>query len=275
MADRLSSLLQRFELQAHVFHSGLLCEPGGVDGHEAVGHLHVLRQGVLVVTEADGQLVRIPQPSLLFYPRPTPHRLQAEGEAGADLVCATIRFGVGDENPLLRGLPARLLIPLADAPTLDAAQALLCSEAQARRCGHAAVVDRLTEVLMVQMLRYAIEHRLVDGGLLAGLADPLLSKALNAMHAEPARPWTLADLAQQAGMSRSRFAARFSQAVGMPPAEYLVHWRVGLAKGLLRRGRPVKQVAQDVGYGGASAFGRAFAHVVGVPPGRWVSQAAG
>jgi AraC-like DNA-binding protein len=271
MADRLSSLLQRFELQAHVFHSGALCEPAEVDGREAVGHLHLLRQGVLVVTDADGQRLRIAQPSLLFYPRPMAHRLQAEGEAGADLLCATIRFGVGDENPLLRGLPARLLIPLADAPTLDAAQALLCSEAQAQRCGHAAVVDRLTEVLMVQMLRFAIEHRLVDAGLLAGLADPLLSKALNAMHADPARPWTLADLAQQAGMSRSRFAARFSLAVGLPPAEYLVQWRVGLAKGLLRRGRPVKQVAEDVGYGGASAFGRAFAQVVGMPPGRWVN----
>ena len=271
MSDRLSSLLQRFELQARVYHCGRLTGETALDGQDGVGHLHLLRRGGLSASGADGRTVIVSQPSLVFYPRPLAHRLRADATEGADLVCASVRFGIGDENPLVRGLPGLLVIPLAEAPALDAAQALLFSEASAQRCGHAAVVDRLTEVLMVQMLRYAIEHRLIDGGLLAGLADVPLAKALNAMHAEPARAWSLADLAQCAGMSRSRFAARFSQVVGVPPAEYLLQWRVGLAKGLLRRGRPVKQVAEVVGYGGASAFGRAFAQVVGVPPGRWLN----
>jgi AraC-like DNA-binding protein len=73
-------------------------------------------------------------------------------------------------------------------------------------------------------------------------------------------------------MSRSRFAARFTQVVGLPAGEYLARWRVGLAKGLLRRGRPVKQVAIEVGYGSASAFARVFAQVVGQTPSGWLAR---
>ena len=87
-------------------------------------------------------------------------------------MCASVEFGIGDENPLLRALPSRLLVPLASLPGLDLTRQLLFREAFGQRCGHDAVVNRLAEVLVVQVLRYAIEQRLVDGGLMAGLADP-------------------------------------------------------------------------------------------------------
>ena len=233
MADRLSALLQCFNLRARVFHAGALCGVSSFDGGHGIGHLHLLRHGTLGVTDAQGRRTVLDEPSVVFFPRPVAHRLDADPGPGAELVCASIEFGVGDENPLLRALPAQLQVPLARLPALDLMQQLLFREAFGQRCGHGAVVDRLAEVLLVQVLRYAIEQRLVDGGLMAGLADPRLHKALSAVHAEPARAWTLDAMAVVAGMSRARFAAHFVRLVGVPPGEYLTGWRLGLARALL------------------------------------------
>ncbi len=273
--DRLSSLLQRFELHARVFHSGALCGVADFDGGDGVGHLHLVRRGPVGITDRHGQRTVVSEPSVLFYPRPMLHRIDAGVADQADVVCAAIEFGVGDENPLLRGLPDLLLVPLTELPGMDATLGLLFQEALGQRCGHSAVVDRLTEVLVVQLLRHAMERRMVSSGLIAGLADPRLARALVAMHAQPDRGWTLETLAVEAGMSRSRFAAHFSAAVGIPAMEYLTAWRIGIAKGLLRRGGQPKAVAQEVGYGRSSAFGRAFAKLVGMPPSSWLRTVEG
>jgi AraC-like DNA-binding protein len=269
MSDRLSALLERFELSAHVFHSGALCGVANFDAGHGAGHLHLLRHGSLGVTDAQGRRTLLDEPSVLFFPRAAAHRLDADPVQGAELVCASVEFGVGDENPLLRALPARLLVPLARLPGLDLTQQLLFGEAFGQRCGHNAAVSRLTEVLLIQVLRYAIEQRLVDGGLMAGLADPRLHKALSAVHAEPARAWTLEAMAAEAGMSRARFAAHFAQLVGVPPGEYVTGWRLGLARSMLRRGLAVKQVAVEVGYANASALGRVFSQRLGTSPTAW------
>jgi len=272
MSDRLSALLQRFDLRARVIHSGALCGPAAFDGSAGVGHLHLVRRGPLRVTDAQGQRSVVSEPSVLFIPRPGAHRLDSSDSGdgpGADVVCASIDFGAGDENPLLRGLPALLSVPLAQLPGLDLAQQLLFSEAQAGRCGHGAVVDRLTEVLVIQLLRHAIAHNLVDSGVMAGLADARLAKAISALHAQPAQAWNLDSMAAQAGMSRARFAAHFTRTVGVPPGDYLTGWRLGLARTLLRKGLPIKQVAADVGYASPGAFGRVFLQRVGTTPTHW------
>jgi AraC-like DNA-binding protein len=268
MADRLSALLRRFELSARVLHRGTLRGVAHVDCVPGEGLLHLLRHGTLRVGDTRERTL-LQEPSVLFFPCAAAHRLDADDVRGAELVSAAVDFGIGDENPLLRALPARLLVPLARLPGLDLTQQLLFGEAFRQRCGHEAVVNRLIEVLMIQVLRYAIEQRLVDSGLLAGLADARLHKALAAMHAEPARAWTLESMAAKAGMSRARFAAHFAQAVGQPPGEYLTGWRLGLARTLLRRGLPVKQVAAEVGYANASALGRVFGQRLGQSPTAW------
>jgi AraC-like DNA-binding protein len=268
MADRLSALLQRFDLRARVLSGGTLRGASHFDGaaHEG-SQLHLLRQGRLVVAGPRGRRQLLDEPGVVLLPRPAPHRLEAA--AGAELVCAAVEFGIGDENPLLRALPPCLVVPLVRLPGLEHTHQLLFGEALRRRCGHGAVVDRLAEVLLIQVLRYAIEQRLVDGGLMAGLADPRLHKALAALHADPARAWTLESMAAEAGMSRARFAAQFAQRVGVPPGEYLTSWRLGLARTMLRRGLPVKQVALEVGYANASALGRVFSQRLGRTPSAW------
>jgi AraC-like DNA-binding protein len=274
MADRLSALLQRFELRSRLVMGGVLRDELVIRPEGHVGHLHLLRRGALRLTGPQRHRRLVDEPSLLFVPRPLPHRLVAASPEGAELVTAAIHFGAGDENPLLPSLPALLSVPMSQLPGLELTQQLLFTEALAQRCGHGAVVDRVVEVLLIQLLRHAMAEGLVDAGVMAGLADARLAKAISAVHAEPARGWTLEAMAAVAGMSRARFAAHFAQTVGVPPGDYLTGWRLGLARRLLRRGLPVKQVAAEVGYVSPGAFGRVFLQRVGATPRAWQRAAA-
>jgi AraC-like DNA-binding protein len=106
--------------------------------------------------------------------------------------------------------------------------------------------------------------------LLAGLSDPALARPLREIHADVARRWTVAELARAACMSRAVFAERFARTVGMPPMQYLLEWRMAIAKDLLRHERPpLGEVAERVGYRSASAFSTAFTRLTGCPPGEF------
>ena len=276
MLDRLSALLARFPLRAHVRHSGALTSTLDLQESHCGSHMHLLCSGQVELVTSAGRRLTVSEPSVLLLPRPLEHQLLAPPHAAAELVSAAIDFGPSDENPLLRGLPDLLHVPLAqleaDAAALASVLQSLFAEAAARRCGHIAVIDRLVEVLVIQLLRHAMAQRLVDVGVLAGLGDARLARVLNALHAEPERPWTLDSMALLAGMSRARFAAHFSAALGTPPGEYLGTWRIGLARSLLRQGKSVKQVAPEVGYANASALARAFAQRLGQSPTAWLMQ---
>ncbi len=273
MDDRLVWLLERFELRARVFQAGPLCRAASFDAADGLGYVHVLRSGAVQVTGSGERPARIDEPTLLLCMNPTDHRLHPLG-GHADLVCASFEFGLALSNPLARALPGLLRVPLADIPDLDATLALLFREASERHCGRQAVLDRLMEVVIVQLLRDLMDQRRLGFGLLAGLADPRLMKALNALHAAPERAWTLAGLAAEAGMSRARFAARFREVVGVTPLAYLAEWRLGVAQSLLRRGRPVQVIADAVGYGSASALSRAFTARIGASPTEWLRRHA-
>lgn len=146
---------------------------------------------------------------------------------------------------------------------------LVREESLDRRPGRELVLTRLVEVLLIEALRTAPGDA-APPGLLRGLADRRLATAFRHMHGQPGRAWTMAQLAQKSALSRSVFFDRFTRAVGMPPMEYLLAWRMALAKRLLRReGASIADVAERVGYGSASTFSTAFSRHVGVPPGRY------
>ena len=126
----------------------------------------------------------------------------------------------------------------------------------------------------ILLIRHIVGNGLVEGGVLAGLADPRLSGALIAMHETPQRNWSLEDLADAAGMSRTRFAGRFRDVVGQTAIAYLAGWRMQVASGLLAKGSPVKGVASTVGYDDPAAFSRAFSKVIGCSPREWIAKAA-
>lgn len=269
--DRLSLLLNRFSLSAGVFYTGQICGIHHFQRDSQRGHVHLIKRGPVTLTGGVEGTLAITEPTLLFLPRPDDHRLIADDRDGADVVCASIQFGGGGHNPITDSLPPMVLVPLADLAGAQSLLDLLYEEAFSDLCGRQAALDRLCELLLIRLLRYCLDQGLTQGGTLAGLADPRLAKALVGVHEDATRPWTLEDMAQRAGMSRARFAVHFRQVVGDTPADYLASWRVTLAQGLLRSGRPLKHVALDVGYGSASAFTRAFIRKTGQAPTHWLA----
>lgn len=146
---------------------------------------------------------------------------------------------------------------------------LVGEEASESRSGRNLVLTRLVEVLLVEALR-STSGEDAPPGLLLGLADARLAPAIREMHGRLARSWTVAQLAKIAALSRSAFFERFTRTVGLPPMEYLLAWRMAVAKDLLRRhDLGLEEVAERVGYGSASTFSTAFSRHVGQPPGRY------
>lgn len=180
-------------------------------------------------------------------------------------------FASPEAELLVSQLPA--MIHLRGAERLSALVAMLREETGAARPGRDLLLSRLVEILLVEALR-AVGGEATPPGLLRGLGDPRLAAAIRQMHAEPARAWTTAELAKAAALSRSAFFERFARTVGVPPMEYLLGWRMSLAKDLLRRGAGrIEEIALTVGYGSASAFSTAFARQVGMPPKRFAGMA--
>jgi len=268
--DKLSPLLSRFTLNARVFYSGMLCGTSEFDTSAGIGHLHLLREGSVKISQKNTATIDVTQPSVIFYPRPHQHRFEVKHQDGAELVCAEIDFGAGLGNPLVCSLPELIIIPLSDIAGLKSLLDMLFDEAFSSRCGRQTAVDRLTEYFLVLLLRHTIETQLIEIGVFAGLSDARLARAITAMHEKPEYCWTLEKLANQANMSRTRFAVNFRDTVGTTPLDYLTDWRVSVAQTLLKRGQPLKMIAPAVGYGSSIALTRVFSKRVGVSPAMWL-----
>ncbi|MCS0629950.1 AraC family transcriptional regulator [Telluria mixta] len=180
-------------------------------------------------------------------------------------------FAAPDAALLVSLLPR--VVYVRGEPRLATLVQLANDESRAQRPAREVVLARLLEVLLIEALRGATGTQ-PSPGLVRGLADARLANALRALHAAPARAWTVADLAREAALSRSAFFDRFSRTVGMAPMTYLLTWRMALAQDLLRRGAgSVAEVAERVGYSSASTFTVAFARHVGQPPARYARAA--
>jgi len=274
MSDPLDRLLSQFSLRAGVFYTGNICGLHDFERDEQRGHLHVVKRGPVALINPGRPDVSIERPSLIYLPRPERHRLAADEREGADVVCATVLTGVGGRNPISDSLPDVVLLELGANPGFGQILDVMFTEAFDSGSGRQGALDRLCEVLTIRMLRHCIEHGLISGGALAGLADPKLAKALDAIHLSPTDRWDLQSMAERAGMSRARFAEHFHAVVGAPPAEYLTSWRLMLAQRLLAKGVAAKAVATRVGYGSSSALHRAFVRKFGQSPSDWLKDRA-
>ena len=270
--DTLSLLLSRFAVSAGVFYTGRICGVHSFDADQTRGHLHLIERGPVELTDHDGNCVHIAEPTLLFLPRPEHHTLVADDTQGAKVLCATVQFGTGNNNPISSSLPALVSVKLGELEGATSLLALVGQEVFGGEPGGQAAVDRLCELLIIRLLRHCLQMGLTSGGTLAALSDCRLGKAVAAIHKEPTRPWDLVQMAAEAGMSRARFASRFREVTGQTPADYLASWRITIAQHLLKSGRAMKQVSVETGYGSSSAFTRAFVRKVGVPPSRWLKD---
>ena len=207
------------------------------------------------------------------------------GRPDVRLLGGWFTFASRDAGLLVSLLPA--VLHLRGVARMAALVGLVDRESRERRAGRELVLARLVEVLLIEALRSApgapeataaspAASEEAPPGLLRGLADARVARALRQMHEQPARPWTVAQLATKAALSRSAFHDRFTRAVGVAPMEYLLAWRMAKAKALLRERRlGLAEVAERVGYGSASTFSTAFSRHVGLPPGRFARAEAG
>lgn len=279
--DRLSGILERFRVHAQLHHAGALCGLNHFDAGEGYGYLHVLRRGRLEVRHPGAshlpRLMRFDEPTLLLYPQPLTHHFHNPPVDGCDFTCARLDFDGGALNPLARALPPLIALPLARVSGLDLALELLFAETDHVRCGQRLLADRLFEVVVIQLIRWLLDHPQEAGvrpGFITGLSDSRLARALVAMHDAPGEPWSLERMAERAGMSRTAFANTFREVVGQTPADYLTDWRMALAQSRLREGQSVKVLAGQLGYANPSALSRAFTAKVGMSPRGWLATAA-
>lgn len=189
------------------------------------------------------------------------------------LVCGFLGAENVQGNPLLGALPRLFKVDMrsANIAWLESSLQFAAQEAAQMRSGSATVLGKLSELLFVEAIRRYIETLPEEQtGWLAGLRDRFVGRALSMMHAHPAYPWTVDDLAKGAGVSRSVLALRFSELVGLPPMHYLARWRLQVAAQHLRAGdESLANIAESVGYDSEAAFNRAFKREFGVPPATW------
>jgi AraC-like DNA-binding protein len=192
----------------------------------------------------------------------------ATTEPSVNLLGGYFAFDPINASLLLDLLP-RMLHIRATEPTIGNVATiveLIQREAREKRAGRALVLTRLIEIMLVEGLR-SVPSDLSTSGLLAGLRDPQLAAAVRGIHTQTAHPWTLATLAREAGMSRSSFAERFARVIGMTPLNYLLQWRIAVAKNMLaHEQKSVAETAIAVGYESASGFSTAFSRETGRPP---------
>jgi AraC-like DNA-binding protein len=193
----------------------------------------------------------------------------ADVEAPLALLCGVVAFDSSAVHDVLAVLPPIIRVDSAAHPVMAALLPLLAGELREPRPGGDAVATRLADVLVVETVRaWLAEQEDAATGWLAALRDPQLGPAIAAVHRAPGYPWNLGKLAARATMSRSGFAARFTDVVGTPPMAYVAATRMRAARAMLADGATVAAVAGEFGYGSEAAFSRAFSQITGQTPGR-------
>ena len=271
--DRLSEILIRFSMNAQVFFSGNLCgiHPFG-EADKSEGHLHLLKSGKLTLIDAHGEKTVFERPTVIFFPQATPHRIISNESDQAEMVCASIHYSDGFNNPLASALPKFLHFDIAESQYLGQTANWLFEEAFNERCGRQPMIDRLSDIFLIQVLRQVLENGSVAHGMLAGLSHPQLSKVMTKIHERPEENWSLDSLSSLAAMSRSKFAELFKEVVGQPPGDYITDWRLFIAQGLLKENKSVGLVANEVGYDNGSALARVFRKKTGLSPKEWLDK---
>lgn len=195
-------------------------------------------------------------------------RIGAEAAPDTTFVCGFLGCDVRPYNPLLASLPRRMHVRGILGGWLAEFPRRVVAESRAHGAGSETMLTRMAELMFIEVVRRHLETLAPERtGWLAGLRDPVVGPALTLLHADPARAWTLPDLAREAATSRSVLAERFSELVGAPPMQYLTMWRLQLAAEKLAKGtKKVGAIGAEVGYESEPAFSRAFKRATGLSP---------
>ena len=286
--DALSDILRNIHLEGSVYFNSCFCSPWGLDISETNrASFHIIERGQCWL-QMDNLAEPVPLVGgdILILPHSSRHQISDQPDttclpgketvesivAGNNpfigdqdtfhIVCGYFEFEKDTQRPFIDALPDIIHLNQQHRHQfswLDTALKLIVSEASMNQPGKGVLIDRITEVLFIQVIRAYIQLNNQSDNFLAALQDKHISKALTALHQAPEKNWTLESLASEAGMSRSIFANRFHHLVGMTPMKYLLNCRMQLAKQQIERSSDsLFNIAEQVGYTSDSAFKKAF-----------------
>ncbi|MDB5824882.1 MAG: AraC family transcriptional regulator [Herminiimonas sp.] len=243
------------------------------------GELLVLPQGEAHLMGSDLELEPVPAAPLLaehveMHPGEIMQIVHGGGGARTRMVCGFLTCDGALSNPLLASLPRLFKVDIGgslESAWLSATLGFATAEAASPKAGTATVLAKLSELLFVQAVRRCIDTLPEnEKGWLAALRDRYVGKALVHLHAQPAYPWTVDELAGKVALSRSALAQRFVNLLGQSPMQYLARWRLQTAARQLRSGdQSLGEVASTIGYDSEAAFSRAFKREFGLAPASW------
>src|SRR3954453_23069649 len=299
--DPLGEALHSLRMSGAFYCRSEFTEPWGLTLPALPGHLwfHVVTSGRGAIDVGDGEPTTLYPGGLALVTRGAGHRLCSDSTAPAPgildlpreevsdryevlrhggggaltrMMCGAVRFDHPAARNLVALLPEIIYLDAASTPDLiwmQSTLSLLAAETKQIRPGGEPVIPRLADVLIIQAIRWWMESDpSAQSGCLGALRDDQIGRALALIHGDPARAWTVATLADELAMSRSAFAARFTELVGEPVMRYVTRWRMRVAVNALRdEGATVAELADRLGYRSEAAFARAFKRVVGVAPG--------
>ncbi|CAA0092461.1 RCS-specific HTH-type transcriptional activator RclR [BD1-7 clade bacterium] len=286
--DVLSDILRTMHLRGSIYFGSCFCAPWGLDieqGEKASFHIIERGQCWLRMDHLDepvplvgGDILILPhgsrhqisdqpdrpcQPGTPIVERIIANENPFEGQhENFKIICGYFKFKQDAQQPFFNALPDIIHLNQNDRQQfswLDTALKLVVAEATSNKPGKSILMDRVTEVLFIQVIRAYIQLHHDDENFLAALNDKHISKALAVMHNQPDQPWTIETLANESGMSRSMFANRFHHLVGTTPMKYLLSCRMQLAKSQIEHGQAsLYEIAEQVGYSSDSSFKKAF-----------------
>ncbi len=266
--DRLSALLQGLapRVQVNLPPAGIASLTFAAEAPPFL-HIHLLAEGEMRLQLRSAASFALQAPCIVVCRSDTAHALETpSAETFRRLMCARAWLDGPVAPLLLNEFAAPLVVPVDGAESsLRHVINLISSELEAPRCGQPALLDRAGDILFIGLLRHLIAHPKTAGGLLNGLADPRIARALVAIHARPQDKWTLESLAEEAGMSRTAFANTFREVMRTTPGKYLSTIRLAIAQRAVLSGKGLKAAARDAGYTSPSALSRALSNISSAP----------
>ena len=285
--DPLSVLLSKLSLSAEIYVNGDFCGTWSVDtGGSKRIPFHLVGSGTAWLHFEGQSAQKLSTHDLVMFPHdahhvisnsqtpPAPDQVNAPMSNDGDvtnMICGFFEFKNPVLFPVLDSLPKNIVLKANDQASGERIEfliAFMLKELAGARPGFYTAIDQMAFLIFIEIMRKQMENNELQDGLLKALFDPRLGKALNGIHQQPDKAWTLETLAETALMSRSNFADTFSKIVGLTPMKYLTHWRMNEARRLLKTtALSVASIAEKSGYESEAAFRKAYRNTLGEPPG--------